>query len=58
MNEFGILSLQYEPRINNIEKNLSTVKSLLESCKEQLDLVVLPEFFSTGVSHKGFIEYA
>lgn len=58
MNNYGILALQFEPRINNIEKNLETVKFQLQNFYEQLDLIILPEFFSTGISHQGFINYA
>lgn len=58
MNNYGILALQFEPRINNIEKNLETVKLQLQNFSEQLDLIILPEFFSTGISHQGFINYA
>lgn len=58
MNTKGILALQYEPRINNVEKNLMTVDFLVQNCKEKIDLIVLPEFFSTGISHQGFIEHA
>lgn len=58
MNNYGILALQFEPRINNIEKNLETVKFQLQNFCEQLDLIILPEFFSTGINHQGFIDYA
>lgn len=57
--KYGILTLQYQPKINNIEKNLRTVERLISENKyKKLDLIVLPEFFSTGISHKGFIKYA
>ncbi len=51
-----VLSIQYEPVINNVKKNLKIAESLIEQSKEEKpDLIVLPEFFSTGISHKGFI---
>lgn len=55
----GVLSLQFEPRINNKEKNFETVSSLISHFKDKkLDLILLPEFFSTGISHDGFIKLA
>lgn len=52
----GILSLQFEPVLNNIEKNLEKTAGIIENFKagnpdKQLDLIVFPEFFTTGVSH-------
>lgn len=58
MNQYGILALQYEPRINNIEKNLEKVEFLVKKCSKEKDLIILPEFFSTGISHKGFVQWA
>lgn len=55
----GILSVQYESRINNREKNFETVSEIINSFRnEKLDLILLPEFFSTGISHSGFLELA
>ncbi len=53
----GILSIQFEPVLNEIDKNLKKVKTIIENFvkengNKKLDLIVLPEFFTTGVSHK------
>lgn len=52
----GVLSLQFEPVLNNIEENLNKVGMLIEKFAGEnpgkpLDLIVFPEFFTTGVSH-------
>lgn len=52
----GILSLQFEPVLNDLEKNLEKTEKLIENFtaqnpKKPLDLMVFPEFFTTGVSH-------
>lgn len=53
----GILSIQFEPVLNEQEKNLKKVQNIVENFvvknpEKPLDLIVLPEFFATGVSHK------
>ena len=53
----GILSIQFEPVLNEIDKNLEKVETIIENFvkengNKKLDLIVLPEFFTTGVSHK------
>lgn len=53
----GILSIQFEPVLNKIDENLEKVKNIIENfvsenSKKALDLIVLPEFFTTGVSNK------
>lgn len=52
----GILSLQFEPVLNNVEENLKKTGMLIEKFVKEnpekpLDLIVFPEFFTTGVSH-------
>ncbi len=52
----GILSLQFEPVLNDIEKNLEKTAGIVKDFVSKnpdkpLDLVVFPEFFTTGVSH-------
>ncbi len=55
----GILSIQFEPVLNEPEANFKKVENLLEGAvkdvlakEKPLDLIILPEFFTTGVSHK------
>lgn len=53
----GILSIQFEPVLNKIDENLEKVKNIIENfisknSEKPLDLIVLPEFFTTGVSNK------
>ncbi len=56
--KIGVLSLALEPRINNKEKNFQIVSDLISSIVNKIDLIVLPEFFSTGISNEGFIKLA
>lgn len=52
----GILNIQLNPVLGDKEKNLEKVNKYIEQYSENgLDLVVLPEFFSTGVHHESFI---
>ncbi len=54
----GILSIQFEPVLNKMDKNLEKIEKIIDDYMENshgekpLDLIVLPEFFTTGVSHK------
>ena len=51
----GILCLQYNPKIGDKEFNLNKVEEfILQNSDKKLDLVVLPEFFSTGIDHNSF----
>lgn len=57
----GILSVQFEPVLNKIDKNLQKAKNIIENFviknpEKSLDLIVLPEFFTTGVSNK-YVDY-
>lgn len=52
----GILSVQFNPVIGNKEANLQKVYELIEkNSDKELDLIVLPEFFSTGIDDNAFI---
>lgn len=52
----GILNIQFQPVIGDKEFNLQTVESFIEQNSDKcLDLVVLPEFFSTGINHDVFV---
>lgn len=52
-----ILSVQYTPIIGNKEANLQKAYEFIEkNSSKQLDIVVLPEFFSTGIDDRAFIE--
>lgn len=46
----GILSIQYKQIVNDKQANLLKIAEILEQNSDKtLDLVVLPEFFSTGI---------
>lgn len=52
----GILNIQIEPVLNKPAENLDKIEKILENFKSKnpekpLDLVVFPEFFTTGVSY-------
>lgn len=52
----GILTIQFNPTLGDKSRNLGKVKDIISQyCDKQLDLVVVPEFFSTGISHEAFI---
>jgi len=52
----GILNIQFKPTLGKKEINLKKVEDYLErSSDKKLDLVVLPEFFSTGIDHEAFV---
>lgn len=51
----GILNIQLKPALGKKEINLKKVAHFLKkNADKKLDLVVLPEFFSTGISHEIF----
>ena len=51
----GILNIQLEPVLGDKEKNIQKVNDFIKKyAGEKLDLVVLPEFFSTGVHQESF----
>lgn len=52
----GILSLQFTPKSGDKEYNLQKVNDMISQyCDKDLDLVILPEFFSTGICDDAFI---
>lgn len=52
----GILNIQFEPIIGEKEINLKKVQYYIEqNSDKQPDLIVLPEFFSTGIDHQSFL---
>lgn len=54
----GILSIQFNPKIGDKKANLKRVESFLEENKDKKpDLVLVPEFFSTGIDHNSFINF-
>lgn len=56
MNKAGILSVQYNPILGDKTGNLEKVEEIIYNNSENtLDLVVLPEFFSTGICDEAFI---
>lgn len=54
----GILNIQVKPIIGNKELNLKKIEHYIKKYSDKnLDLVVFPEFFSTGISHEQFLNY-
>ncbi len=55
----GILSIQYNPKKGDIKANLEKVTEIIDqNSDKKLDLVVLPEFFSTGIiDHDEYLDY-
>ncbi len=52
----GILNIQLNPVLGDKIKNLETVNNYIEQfSRKNLDLVVLPEFFSTGIHDDSFL---
>lgn len=52
----GILSIQVKPSIGNKEINLKKINHFIKKYSDKkLDLVILPEFFSTGIDHESFL---
>jgi len=52
----GILNIQLKPTLGDKEINLKKVEHYIKkNSDKKLDLVVLPEFFSTGVCHESFL---
>ena len=52
----GILNIQINPIIGNKDANLRKIDYFIKkNSDKKLDLVVLPEFFSTGIDHDSFI---
>ena len=54
----GILDIQFNPVIGDKQANLKTVENFIaKNSDKKLDLVVIPEFFSTGISHDAFEKF-
>lgn len=52
----GILNIQLSPTIGKKEINFNKVEHFVKkNSDKKLDLVIMPEFFSTGVDHNSFI---
>ena len=57
MTKAGILCVQYNPILGDKAGNLEKAEEIISQYGDdnKLDLVVLPEFFSTGICDKSFI---
>ena len=54
----GVLSIQFNPKIGGKELNLNKVEEFIsQNSDKKLDLVLLPEFFSTGIDHNSFLNF-
>lgn len=52
----GILSVQFNPILGDKDANFEKIEEIIhQHSEDNLDLVVLPEFFSTGICDKEFI---
>lgn len=52
----GILNIQISPTIGKKEVNLNKIEHFIKrNSDKKLDLVIMPEFFSTGVDHELFL---
>ncbi len=52
----GILNIQISPTIGKKEVNLNKIEHFIKrNSDKKLDLVIMPEFFSTGVDHEIFL---
>ncbi|MBE7708427.1 MAG: carbon-nitrogen hydrolase family protein [Cyanobacteria bacterium SIG27] len=52
----GILSIQFNPKIRDKEFNLKKIEDFIyQNSEKKLDLVLFPEFFSTGIDHNSFL---
>ena len=52
----GILSIQFNPKIGDKEFNLKKIEDFIyQNSEKKLDLVLFPEFFSTGIDHNSFL---
>ncbi len=59
MSKINILLVQICPKKGDKKGNLNRVKTLIEeSGYKDIDLILLPEFFNTGIDNKSFIELA
>lgn len=54
----NLLSIQFCPKLGNKKANLDKVREILEGyCDKNLDLVLVPEFFTTGIHHDTMINH-
>lgn len=52
----GVLCIQTKPVIGDKKANINIIEQFIkENCRKTIDLVVMPEFFSTGIDHKIFV---
>lgn len=59
MSKVNILLVQISPKKGKKKRNLNRVKALVEqSGQSNLDLILLPEFFNTGIDNTAFVEGA
>lgn len=54
----NLLSIQFRPKIGNKQANLEKVEQILKDYENKnIDMVLVPEFFTTGISHDAMINY-
>jgi len=58
MKTAGILSIQFNPKPGDKEYNLAKIEDyILKNSSKKLDLVLFPEFFSTGIDANSFVNF-
>lgn len=57
-NKANVLSIQFRPKLGDKKTNLEKVKELLSGYGDkELDLILVPEFYTTGINHDAMINY-
>lgn len=55
----NVLTVQFRPKIGEREKNLEKVKNIIEeNADKKIDLILVSEFFNTGISRPAFEKLA
>jgi len=54
----GILCIQFNPKTGDKEFNIARIEQFIyENSDKNIDLILLPEFFSTGIDHNSFLNF-
>lgn len=50
-----LLSIQFEPKLGDKQANLNKITEIISKNSKPADLIILPEFFSTGIHHESMV---